>query len=153
MNLNPLLRALQAVAYVTCGLFTPPSSPPPTFPLTLRSSILTSCSFTSTLVVLFGMLTTGERLQKPLKPPGNQCRLRLIKIVFTPLKSKETSILSRCRYHVVKLGWDWKGNSIKKYNQVTDYSRTERVTTASRYCLDSYYDTERRAKLRHKLQP
>lgn len=37
----------------------------------------------------------------------------------------------------MKLGWDWKGNSIKKYNQVTDYSRTERVTTGSRYCLES----------------
>jgi hypothetical protein len=32
MNLNPLLRALQAVEYVTCGLFTPPSSPPSYFP-------------------------------------------------------------------------------------------------------------------------
>jgi hypothetical protein len=153
MNLNPLLRALQAVAYVTCGLFTPPSSPPPTFPLTSRSSILTSCSSTSTLVVLFRMLTTGEQLQKPLKPPGNQCKLHLIKIVFTPLKSKATSILSRCRYYVVKLGWDWKGNLIKKYNQVTDYSGTKRATTASRYCLDSYYNTEKRAKLRYKPQP
>jgi hypothetical protein len=32
-----------------------------------------------------------------------------------------------------EVGLGLEGNSIKKYNQVTDYSRTERVTTASKY--------------------